>query len=185
MVAARPVALVGLSGTGKSTVAPLLATLLGCRPVDLDRAVEEDHGCTVGELFERGEDVFRDAEARALTETLAGGPSVIATGGGVVLRASNRRALASADVVWLRAPVAVLVERLAGHAQRRPLLDGDPAAALSVLASEREPLYREVADVVVDVDGLDPAAVAAEVARRLDPSSSHGVSAGHGGCPGG
>lgn len=175
MVAAGAVALVGLPGTGKSTLAPLLAGLLDRRPLDLDRAVEEAEGCSVAALFEQGEAVFRDAEERALGAALASGPTVIATGGGVVLRAANRRALGAAEVVWLRAPVAVLVARLAGQSHGRPLLAHDPAAALAALATEREPLYREVADVVVDIDGLDPSAVAVEVVRRLGAASPSAV----------
>lgn len=167
----RHIALVGLSGSGKSTLAPVLASRLGSRPViDLDRVVEARFGESVADVFgHRGEAVFRDAESDALVTALAGPPAVIATGGGVVLDAENRRALvSSAFVVWLRAHPTHLEERLSGPTEARPLLEGDRAFALARLSEERAALYGSVADLVIDVEGLDPSDLALEVVRALD-----------------
>ena len=160
------IALVGLSGTGKSTVAPLLARRRGLVVVDVDRSVEQAAGTTVSAVFgELGEDAFRDLEARVLADALDGAPAVIATGGGAVVRPENRARLArQATTVWLRADLDVLVERLRRSRERRPLLAGDAATALRRIAAEREPLYREVADLVIDVGAEGPA----EIAERLD-----------------
>lgn len=164
------VALVGLPGSGKSTLAPLLASRLGRHAVvDLDRLVEERFDTTVSVIFsEHGEAAFRNAESEALAAALDGDPAVIATGGGVVLSAENRRRLAtSARVVWLRAHPDHLQERLADGSSSRPLLAGDPAFALARLSEERNALYAQVADLVVDVDGVAPNDLADEVARSL------------------
>lgn len=168
MTAKRPrhVALVGLSGSGKSTVAPLLATRLGgLVVVDLDREVEARRGCTVAEVFEQhGEATFRSEEAAALEAALAGPGAVIATGGGIVLDARNRAALrAQATTVWLRGDPGELGARLVDSSEARPLLDGDPVFALTRLAEERDALYADVAHEVVDVGGADPLTVAAEI----------------------
>jgi shikimate kinase len=164
------VALVGLSGSGKSTLAPLLASRLGHRGVvDLDRVLEERFGRPVARIFaEDGEAAFRDAESEALSDALDGPASVIATGGGVVLHPDNRRRLrASARVVWLKAHPSQLQERLAGSSEVRPLLAGDAAFALARLSEERDALYREVAHLTIDVDGVDPSDLADELARAL------------------
>ncbi|HTN99204.1 MAG TPA: shikimate kinase [Microthrixaceae bacterium] len=167
---ARSIALVGLSGTGKSTIAPLLASRLGFgASVDLDRVIEGQFGRSVESIFEEdGEGAFRDAESDALAQALAGPPVVIATGGGVVLDRENRSLLKSdATVVWLRASPALLASRLSDTTEARPLLAGDPQFALVRLAAEREALYNEVADHIVDVEGLDVAEVVAEVLQGL------------------
>lgn len=163
------VALVGLSGTGKSTVAPLLAARRGLVPVDLDAAVAAAAGRTVAEIFAAdGEPVFRSMESAALSEALSGPSSVVATGGGVVLDPANRTLLAErATVVWLRADPVSLVDRLVASAEERPLLVGGADVALDRLAqmaSERGPLYEEVADLAVTVDGR----TASEVVDALD-----------------
>lgn len=166
----RHVALVGLSGCGKSTLAPILASRLGGRSViDIDRVVESRFGRTVEEIFDRdGEPAFRDAESEALSEALDGPPSVIATGGGIVLAAVNRRMLgASSTVVWLRARPEHLAERLAQAGEARPLLRGDAEFALTRLHEERSALYAKVADVEIDVEGATPTDLADEVARAL------------------
>lgn len=166
----RHVALVGLSGAGKSTVAPMLAARLGVGPaVDLDREVEARAGRAVHEVFaEDGENVFRRFESELLGEILASPPCVIATGGGVVLDPGNRQALrAAAWTVWLRASPGHLAERLADSAEARPMLAGDTRFALDRLDQERQALYAEVSDVVVDVDGVAAAEVAEEVEQRL------------------
>ena len=154
MKSRRPVALVGLSGTGKSSVARLLATRLGLVPADVDRRIEAAEGCTVSQFFARhGEAAFRERELAELSEVLDGPPAVVATGGGVVTNATARERLArDCTVVWLRAEPDVLVARLAGTDEERPLLADDPTTTLRRLAAEREALYREVADLVVDVD---------------------------------
>lgn len=162
--------LVGLSGSGKSTLAPLLMNRTGRSvAVDLDRVIEERAGRTVAEIFEdEGETGFRLLESQALAEALAGPPAVIATGGGVVLEVQNREMLRhGATVIWLRARPSHLAERLADTSEARPLLDGDAEFALTRMASEREALYAEVADLTVEVEGMDPRTVAEELAARL------------------
>jgi shikimate kinase len=94
-----------------------------------------------------------------LAEALgADGPVVVSAAGGVVLSADNRALLARHSVVWLRADPATLAARV-GAGEGRPLIDADPAGTLVGLDAVRRPLYEEVADVVVDVDALDPATV--------------------------
>lgn len=154
MITRRHVALVGLSGTGKSTVAPLLAARLGLAVADLDRRIEEAEGCAISEYFARhGEAAFRDREQAELEDALDGPPAVVATGGGVVtIPAARDRLARDTTVVWLRAAPEVLLERLAATNEERPLLSGDAETALRRLAAEREALYDGIADLVVDVD---------------------------------
>jgi shikimate kinase len=170
----RRLVLVGMMGTGKSTVARLLASTLGYGLADTDQLVEARAGRTVAEIFELdGEGEFRAAEAHAIAEVgEMAGPLVVSVGGGAVLAATNRRAMrALGTVVWLRARPATLAGRVgAGH--DRPLLStglDEPCGAtaphdvLVRLDSERRALYEEVADMVVDVDDLS----AQQVARRV------------------
>ena len=166
--------LVGLSGTGKSTVAPLLAERRGVVAVDLDRLLEQRFGRPVAQVFlEDGEPEFRRAEAELLAEVLVGPPAVIATGGGAVLDPESRRRLADAAfVVWLSAPIDLLVRHLSDVAERRPLLADDPATALRAMAAERDPLYREVADLVVDVEGRSPEEIADVVDDVVDRATT-------------
>ncbi len=163
------IVLVGLSGTGKTTVAPLLARRRDVAVVDLDTEVERRAGRTAAEVFaEDGEDAFRDLESDELDRALGGPAAVIATGGGVVVRAGNRdRLRGGAAVVWLHAAPDDLAARLVHARQRRPLLGDDPATALRRLAGERDPLYREVADLVVEVGGRPPEAIADQLDREL------------------
>jgi shikimate kinase len=123
----------------------------------------------VQEIFDdEGETGFRLLESQALAEALAGPPAVIATGGGVVLETQNRAMLRQgATVVWLRATPSHLAARLTDTSEARPLLDGDAEFALSRMASEREALYAEVADLTVEVEGIDPRTLAEELADRL------------------
>ena len=153
--------LVGMMGSGKTTVGRQLAARLGWSFLDSDAQVEESTGASVVELFaERGEAAFRAEESRVLAEALATtNPTVVSAAGGVVLAADNRRLLADRGiVVWLRAAPATLAARV-GSGTGRPLLEDDPAARLAELDAVRRPLYEEVADVVVDVDDLDASRV--------------------------
>ena len=162
------VVLVGLMGAGKSTVGRLLADRLHRPLFDSDQMIEARTGRTVREIFASdGEPAFRSFEAEALSDALASTtPSIVAAAGGVVLSEDNRRLLrdANARVVWLRADPELLVERVqsAGH---RPLLDDDPPAVLRRMAETREPLYREVADLIITVDGRSPYDVVEAVLR--------------------
>ncbi len=157
--------LVGMMGAGKTTTGRIVAEHLGWRYRDSDADVEAETGLTVPELFARdGEAVFRKAEADVLAAACADpSPSVVSVAGGAVLSPDTRRRIAaSGTVVWLRARPETLAARV-GDGAGRPLLDGDPAAALTTLNDVRAPLYAEVADIVIDVDDLAPD----EVARRI------------------
>ncbi|NJK80448.1 MAG: shikimate kinase [Chloroflexaceae bacterium] len=165
----RPIALVGLSGTGKSTVAAVLAQRLGWPSFDTDALIVQFSGGPVADLFAtRGEDYFRTLETEILGAALlcaAFRPAVLATGGGIVLREDNRMLLQQgAFTIWLDAPTDVLLARLLAHTEERPLLKGDnPAARLDTLRQQREPLYRAVADLVIDTAGLAPEAISAMI----------------------
>lgn len=162
--------LVGMMGAGKSTVGHLLADRLECPYYDSDAQVESTTGRTVPEIFaEDGEAAFRRAESAALRQALAGdGSVVVSVAGGAVVDPANRALLRrSGRVVWLRARPATLAARV-GDGAGRPLLAGDPATVLARLEAERRPLYAEVADDVVDVDELAPAAVADRVLAGPD-----------------
>ena len=153
----RHLALIGMAGVGKSTIARRVAARLGRDSVDLDAEIMTMSGSTVSEIFARGgETEFRAIEADALSDVLGRkDPVVIATGGGVVLTGENRRLLEThALTVWLRAELDVLVGRVERSAVARPLLGGDVAANMARLVAEREPLYAATADVVVDVGTL-------------------------------
>jgi shikimate kinase len=160
--------LVGLMGSGKTTVARVVAERLGRDVIDTDALIEDATGRTVREIFaDDGEDAFRSIETAALRDALARpAPAVIAAAGGVVLRDENRAALrdANARVVWLCATPAALVERVSSGAHR-PLLDDDPAGTLQRMYDDRHELYREVADAIVLVDHRSVAEVVEAVMR--------------------
>lgn len=148
--------LVGMMGSGKTTIGRIAAERLGRPFLDTDLIIEARTGRSVRQIFaEDGEDAFRSLETQVLVEALESPtPAVIAAAGGVVLRPENRAALkrAKARVIWLCADPLVLVDRVrsGGH---RPLLDADPEGTLRRMWNDREALYREVADAIVGVDG--------------------------------
>jgi shikimate kinase len=153
-----------MMGSGKTTVGHLVAGRLGWPYFDSDAEVQEATGRTVPEIFAtEGEAAFRAAEAAALARALEAEPAVVAVAGGAVLDPGNRRRIHDGGtVVWLRAEVATLAQRV-GDGAGRPLLEPDPPAALAALDAVRRPVYTELADVVVDVDRLTPDEVAAAV----------------------
>jgi shikimate kinase len=157
-------------GSGKSTVGAIVARRTGRPFVDLDARLAARARASIPEIFARwGEEHFRRLEAEALAEVLSGGDApVVATGGGAVMAQANRDLLGGAPtVVWLRAGLDTLVQRL-GDGTGRPLLAGDPEGALSGLLEQRGPVYEALADVVVDVDALDAAQVATAVIEAAD-----------------
>ena len=155
-------AIVGYMGSGKTTLGLLLARALSLEFVDLDRVIVRSAGKAIPQIFaEHGENHFRDLEHNALLQTLDGGtPSVVACGGGTVVRPDNRTLLRDVTTVFLREDTEVLYQRTRGT--ERPLR----AASLEEFElryAERLPLYREVADIEVEADGRPPAKVAEEV----------------------
>lgn len=155
-----------MMGSGKTTAGRRVAAALGRPFVDSDDQVEARTGRTVREIFEtEGEPAYRVLEREALVAALeAEEPSVVAAAGGVVLDPQNRVALArAATVVWLRADPAVLAGRVSGGRDHRPLLASDPLGTLTRLTGERQHLYEEVADHVLDVDDLRPSELVARI----------------------
>jgi len=146
--------LVGLSGSGKSSVGRRLAVQLGRPCHDSDNEIERRAGRAVRDIFEQdGETSFRELEADVMADLLSlDEPSVIASGGGAVVTESTRKLLYEPEVfvVWLTASPAFLASR-AAKKTHRPLLDDDAAAALARLLDERRLWYEAVADVTYDV----------------------------------
>jgi len=144
--------LVGLMGAGKTTIGRLLARRLDMTFIDSDHEIEARTGATIPWIFEiEGEASFRRREADVIRELTAGSGIVLATGGGAVLDPASRALLAErGTVVYLRASVSSILQRTA-HDKNRPLLQtADPRKKLEDLTAQREPLYREIADMVID-----------------------------------
>ena len=173
------VTLVGYRGTGKSTLAAALADALGCSWADADTVLETRLGTTIAALVAgRGEAAFRDAESEVLDDLLASCDGVLSTGGGVVLRPANRLALRQRGrpIVWLDASADVIRDRLARDpttATRRPGLSGaDPLGEVEATLASRRPLYREVADTVIDTSSAPPPAITERIAVWLASGAS-------------
>lgn len=175
--AAFRLALIGLPGTGKTRVGRELARVLACEFQDSDAAVEAAAGCSIPDLVAReGWPAFRACERTELAAALARDGIVIATGGGAVEEASNRREIArrATFVVWLRAPLALILERIGVQTAERPLLAGEPAAALAELSRRRDPWYAQLADLEIDTGGEPPQALARRIAAALGETGGAG-----------
>jgi len=142
--------LVGLMGSGKSSIGRRLATHLALPLIDLDDDIVEQAGCSIPEIFERhGEPAFRRMETDAL-QRVVGTPAVIATGGGIVGSELNRRILkAHPPVIWLKASPEFLANRIDGDSNRPLIAAGDTLKKLQVLAAVRYPLYEQCADFIL------------------------------------
>jgi len=148
-VASRPIFLVGMMGSGKSTVGRRLAARLGRRFLDADKALEERCGVPIATIFElEGEEGFRRRET-ALLDELSRLPSIVlATGGGAVMRDENRRMLAERGlVIFLQASLSDLWQRLRRDRVRPLLQTENPRERIASLLALREPLYREIAHI--------------------------------------
>ncbi|HSH89201.1 MAG TPA: shikimate kinase [Ramlibacter sp.] len=144
--------LVGLPGSGKSTVGRQLARRLGLPFTDSDHVIEQRLGCSIRDFFDReGEAAFRDVEEATLADLASTGTGVLATGGGAVLRPANRQRLRDAGpVIYLRSTPEEVFRRVR-HDSNRPLLQvKDPLGRLRALQEERDPLYRETAHFTIE-----------------------------------
>jgi len=160
-----------MPGSGKSAVGKAAAKRLGLTFADCDQAIERRIGCSIAEFFAAsGEQAFRNLESELLATLVADADSVIATGGGVVLRPENRELLRTRTrCIYLRASSDLLWRRLR-HDRRRPLLQvADPAERLRQMHAERGPLYEEASAAVVDTDGVPFAQILDRVVRCLAP----------------
>ena len=167
----RGIALIGYRATGKTTVGRILAKRIGRSFHDCDAEIEHRAGRSIRTIFEReGEAVFRDLESQTICDLCQQRPeAILATGGGAILRETNRQALARfGTVIWLTASSEILVERLRKDPNSRPALT---AAGLldevAIILEAREPLYRDAADMIVDASLADPKWIAEEILRLI------------------
>ena len=161
--------IVGPPGSGKSTVARLVAERLGLAVRDTDDDVEAAAGATVSDVFvEQGEEGFRALERAAVATALAEHDGILALGGGAVLDPDTRDLLRGSTVVFLDVGIKDAASRI-GLNRDRPLLLGNPRAQWLRLMEARRPVYEEVATVRVDTDGRSAEEVAVAVLQALDP----------------
>jgi shikimate kinase len=160
------VVLVGLMGSGKTSIGRRISDAIGLAFIDTDEEVVKAAGCPIPEIFARfGEEEFRSGERRVIQRILEGPPAVVATGGGSFMDAGTRNAFAKQGVtIWLRAGLDTLVKRTQRKNTRPLLRAGDPKEILARLMEERYPIYGK-ADIIVDV-GAEPAEQTAK--RTID-----------------
>lgn len=164
------IALIGLPGSGKSTIGRQLARRLSLSFSDSDHVIEHRLGCSIREFFEReGEDRFRDIEESVIDELSQGQDCVLSTGGGAVLRPANRQRLRErCRVVYLRSSPEEVFRRLR-HDRNRPLLQvADPLQRLKELYAARDPLYREAAHYVIDTGRPSVATLVNMIVMQLE-----------------
>lgn len=171
MMIAPNIILVGPMGAGKTTIGRLLSQSLGNEFYDSDREIEENAGADIPWIFEKeGEEGFRRRETQILQDLtrLDSKPIVLATGGGAVMREENRKILSNGGlVVYLFATIQQQLHRTS-KSNHRPLLQtSDPKATLTELFRVRDPLYREVAHVIIETDSRHPKAVANKVLDEI------------------
>ena len=164
------ISLIGLPGSGKSTVGRQLARRLQLPFSDSDHVIEQQLGCSIREYFEReGEERFRDVEESVIEQLTQVGSGVLSTGGGVILRQANRRRLRQhSQVVYLNSSPDELFRRLR-HDVNRPLLQvADPLNRLRELHTLRDPLYRETAHFVVETGRPSVATLVSMIVMQLE-----------------
>ncbi len=168
------IVLVGLPGSGKTTVGKQLARRLKLPFVDSDHVIEDRLGCSIREFFEReGEDRFRDVEQEVIDELSRGQACVLSTGGGAVLRSANRQHLHDrGKVVYLRSTPEDVYRRVRHDRNRPLLLVADPLQRLRDLYDARDPLYRETAHFVIDTGRPSVATLVNMIVMQLELSGS-------------
>jgi shikimate kinase len=184
-LAHRSLVLVGMMGSGKSSIGRRLALRLGIPFVDADTEIEQAAGMTIPDIFSvRGEAEFRAGEARVIVRLLEGGPQVLSTGGGAFMNADTRSAIAAKGVsVWLNAEFDVLMKRIRRRHDRPLLKTDDPAATLRKLMAERYPIYA-LADLTVESRDVSHDKIVDEIvsalARRLEREQGVASASGNG-----
>ncbi|WP_417734675.1 shikimate kinase [Rosistilla oblonga] len=173
MLNSKHLYLIGYRGSGKSSVARLLAAKIGCTWIDSDDEIERRAGVSIAEIFAaHGEPGFRDRETAAIEALSKTSPQVIALGGGAILRPENRDMIAqTGQAIWLDARPEVLVGRIeadASSASRRPSLTEHPMLQeVRQLMAAREPLYREVGNLRIDVSDQTPDQIVDQITKFL------------------
>lgn len=164
------IALIGLPGSGKSTVGRHLARRLGLPFADSDQVIEARLGCTIAAYFEReGEEAFRDLEQTVIDELTQGTSGILSTGGGAVLRPTNRQNLRQrGKVVYLRSSPEEVFRRLRRDTSRPLLQVADPMARLRELYQARDPLYRETAHFSIDTGRPSVATLVNMIVMQLE-----------------
>lgn len=161
--------LIGPMGAGKTTIGKRLARNLSMEFKDSDREIEVRTGVTISTIFDiEGEEGFRKREARMIEELTRRNNTVLATGGGAILRTENRQALVSrGTVIYLKTSIAQQLTRTR-HDRNRPLLaTEDPESRLRALMEIREPLYLQTAEIVIDTDHRHSSHVVGDIIRHL------------------
>lgn len=173
----KRVVLVGPMGAGKSTIGRILAKELGYRFLDSDRIIEERCGANIPWIFDvEGEDGFRLRETAMLSELADQPQTVLATGGGAVMREANHPHLKrDALVIYLKTSIEQQVERTRKDRNRPLLQNGNPEAVLRRLFALRDPIYSALADIVMYTDRKSPRLVVRQLVNRMDPKSPRQV----------
>ncbi|MDW7659822.1 MAG: shikimate kinase [Bacillota bacterium] len=158
--------LIGMMGSGKSTIGRAIADKLGWKHLDTDKMIEDMQGMTIREIFDRyGESHFRSLEAKLVEQLKTVESTVISTGGGIILNHLNTMVLKEMGlIVYLRALPKTLNANLEGHTKSRPLLDHQ---SIEVIYKVRDPLYRNSAELVIDTDSLNNQEIIDVISHRL------------------
>jgi shikimate kinase len=167
--AGKSIVLIGFMGTGKSLVGKVLEEKTGFRRSDTDEIISSKLKMPIEEIFStHGEEYFRDLETETLRSLSGEEPAVVVTGGGIVLRGENVDLLKQmGTVVWLDADEATLRARIHRLSDRPLLRTANPGATLSELLAAREPLYRKVGDLRVDISQKNPEEIADLILKNI------------------
>jgi shikimate kinase len=165
----KPIILIGLMGSGKTTIGSRLAKRLDLPFIDTDEEVERQVGCSIANIFKyEGEDFFRKAEYKIVKKILAKEPCIIATGGGAFINPAIRQLIDNFGIsIWLRASLEVLLNRVVRRKTRPILEEGDKKQILQELIATRYPIYLE-SDITIDSDNFPHNMVVDSIITALD-----------------
>lgn len=161
----KNVFLIGFMGSGKSTIARLLATETGNELVEMDETIEAESGCSINQIFEmHGEAYFRDLETALVARIADKGSCIVSCGGGAVLRSENVESMKkNGTIIYLSATPETIYKRVR-HSTNRPLLNGNMNVEhITQLMEKRLPIYESAADVVIDVNEKEKVNIVKEI----------------------